>query len=72
MTIQENAKFTVENVVSDYNFEDRKHGSVYYNYTYWEILAMIKNAYEINAFNEGDARRYCYKMHCTFEEMMSA
>ena len=72
MTIQENAKFTVENVVSDYNFEDRKHGSVYYNYTYWEILAMIKHAYEIGAFSEGNARRYCYQMHCTFEEMMSA
>lgn len=72
MTVQENAKLTVENIVSDYNYEDRKHGSQIYNYSYWEVLAMIKHAYEINAFSKSDAERYCYQMHCTFDEMMTA
>ena len=72
MTIQENAKFAVENIVSDYNYEDRRHGSEIYNYSYWEVLAIIKHALEINAFSEYDAKRYCRLMHCTFDEMMTA
>ena len=71
MTIQENAKFTVENVVADY--EDGMMGyKRIWNYTYWEVLAMIKHAFEINAFSRANSERYCYHMHCTFDEMMTA
>lgn len=72
MTIQENAKLTVENVISDYNYTDRRNGSKIYHYSYWEVLAIIKHAYEINAFDRTDAERYCHNMHCTFDEMMTA
>lgn len=71
MTVHENVKFTVERIVSEYNFENRDMGSN--EYTYWEILKMVRNAYEkMNAISKYDAERYCYQMNCTFEEMMTA
>lgn len=70
MTIQKHARFIVERVVTEFSYEDRRYGSD--EYTYWEVLAMIKHAYEINAFNRFTAERYCYLMHCSFEEMLTA
>lgn len=71
MTVHENIKLTVERIVCEYNFYNREKGSN--EYTYWEVIKMIRNAYEkMNAISEYDAKRYCYQMNCTFDEMMTA
>lgn len=70
MTMHENARFTVERTVTEYNFEDRKHGSN--EFSYWEVLAIIKNAYILTAIKKWEAERYCELMHCSFKEMLTA
>lgn len=70
MTIHENARFTVSRLVTEYSYEDRKNGSN--KYSYWDILATIRHAYEINALKGHEVERYCREMHCTFDEVMTA
>lgn len=38
----------------------------------WNTLAIIKQSLKINAISKEDAERYCYHLHVTFEEMMTA
>ena len=68
MTIQENAKFTCERLVQEYI----ENGSFKGMNDFWNTLAIIKQSLEINAISKEDAERYCYHLHVTFEEMMTA
>lgn len=68
MTIHENAKLTCERLVSEYEWN-------YHSCTdtpFWDIMKIIKHSLEINAISKSDAERYCYHMHATFDEMMTA
>lgn len=67
MTIQENAKLTCERLVSEYE-ENGKCTNI----PFWDIMKIIKHSYEMNAFNKSTAERFCYHMHITFDEMMTA
>lgn len=68
MTIQENAKFTCERLVQEYI----ENGSFKGLNDFWDALAIIKHALEIKAIDKEDAERYCYHLHVTFDEMMTA
>ena len=35
-------------------------------------MKIIKHALEINGIKEHEAERYCYNMHITFDEMLTA
>lgn len=67
MTIHKNAKFTCELLVQDY-IENCKCTI----YPFWDVMKIIKHSLEINAISKYDAERYCYHMHATFDEMMTA
>lgn len=67
MTIQENAKFVCEMLVQDYM--DNNKCTIY---PFWDVMKIIKHSLEINAINQFHAERYCYQMHITFAEMMTA
>lgn len=67
MTIQENAKFTCETLVQDYRYNNKCT-----IHPFWDVMKIIKHSLEINAINKYDAERYCYQMHITFDEMMTA
>lgn len=67
MTIHENARVTCERLVVDY-VHNRKCTEM----PFWDVMKIIKHSLEINAISESDAKRYCYHMHITFEEMMTA
>lgn len=67
MTIHENARFTCERLVSEYEWNNRCT-----TIAFWDIMKIIKHSLEINAINKYDAERYCYHMHITFDEMMTA
>ena len=67
MTLHENAKFTCEMLVQDY-IENGKCTI----HSFWDVMKIIKHSFEINAIRKGDAERYCYHMHITFNEMMTA
>ncbi len=67
MTLHKNAKFTCERLVSEYDCNGRCTDT-----PYWDIMKIIKHSYEMNAISRGDAERYCYHMHITFDEMMIA
>ena len=43
-----------------------------HNPSFWDVMKIIKHSLEINAINTGAAERYCYHMHITFDEMMTA
>ena len=62
MTIQENARFTVFRLTSEY-LEDID--SIYL----WDLVKMIKNAFNINAINEAELENLCYNLHVTKEEV---
>ena len=66
MTIHENAKFTCERLVYEYEWWDDA------RMPFWDIMKIIKHSYEINAISKYDAERYCYHMHITFDDMMTA
>lgn len=68
MTVHENAKFTCERLVQEYI----ENGSFQGMNDFWETLAIIKHSLEIGAIQKHDAERYCYHLHVTFEEMMTA
>lgn len=68
MTIQENAKFTCERLVQEY-IENRSFNEPD---DFWSTLAIIKHSLEINAISKDDAKRYCYHLHVSFNEMMTA
>lgn len=68
MTIHENAKFTCERLVQEYI----ENGSFPGLNDFWDTLAIIKHSLEINAISKGDAERYCYNLHVSFDEMMTA
>lgn len=68
MTLHKNAKFTCERLISEY--EDN--GCRCTDTPFWDIMKIIKHSFEINAISESDAERYCYHMHITFDEMMTA
>lgn len=64
MTIQENARFTVYRLVTEYNPQD---GNL------WEIARTIKNAYNINAISEPEVEMLGYNLSSlSFEEIMTA
>ena len=67
MTVHENAKFLCDRLVQDYieNFRCTI-------YPFWDVMKVIKHSFDIAAINKYDAERYCYHMHITFEEMMTA
>lgn len=67
MTLHENARFTCEMLVQDY----RDNGKCTIH-PFWDVMKIIKHSLEINAINKGTADRYCYQMHITFDEMMTA
>lgn len=64
MTIQENARFTVYQMVSDYT--KNKHENL------WDIAKAVKTAYNIGAISEGETGMLCNSLHITFNEMMTA
>ena len=68
MTLHENAKFTCERLVSEYEWN----GCRCTDTLFWDIMKIIKHSLEINAISKSDAERYCYHMHITFDEMMTA
>lgn len=68
MTLHQNAKFTCERLVSEYEWN----GCRCTDTPFWDIMKIIKHSLEINAINRGDAERYCYHMHISFDEMMTA
>lgn len=64
MTVQENARFTVYRLVTDYNPQDEN---------LWEIARAIRNAYNINAINEPEVKMLGYNLsRLSFEEIMTA
>lgn len=67
MTVHENAKFTCEKLVSDYVRNGRCTDT-----SFWDIMKTIKHSYDMGAIDKWDAERYCYHMHITFDEMMTA
>ena len=67
MTLHENAHFLCEMLVQDY-IENGKCTI----HPFWDVMKIIKHSLEINAINTGAAERYCYHMHITFDEMMTA
>lgn len=67
VTLHENARMTCERLVADYVDNGRCTDT-----PFWDVMKIIKHSLEINAISEGDAERYCYHMHITFEEMMTA
>ena len=64
MTIEENIRFTVYQMVSDYT--SNKHENL------WNIAKAVKTAYNIGAVSKGETEMLCNNLHLTFEEMMSA
>lgn len=68
MTVHENARFTCDRLVQEYV----NNGSFKDENKFWETLAIIKNSLTINAISMEDAKRYCYHLHVTFEQMMTA
>ena len=67
MTLHQNARFTCEMLVQDY--EDNGKCTIH---PFWDVMKIIKHSLELTAINEETAKRYCYHMHITFEEMMTA
>ena len=67
MTLHENAKLTCETLVQDYIENNRCT-----IHPFWDVMKIIKHSLEINAISRPDAERYCYQMHITFDEMMTA
>lgn len=67
MTLQQNAKFMCELLVQDYIDNDKCT-----IYPFWDVMKIIKHALDINALKEHEAERYCYNMHITFDEMLTA
>lgn len=64
MTIQENARFTVYRLTTEYNPQD---GNL------WDIAKMIRTAYNINAINKAEVKMLGYNLsRLTFEEIMNA
>ena len=68
MTLHENAKFTCERLVQEYEENNRCSNDC----PFWDVMKIIKHSLEINAINKADAERYCYHMHISFDEMMTA
>ncbi len=68
MTLHENAKFTCERLVKEYEENNRCSD----NCPFWDVMKIIKHSLEINAISRADAERYCYHMHISFDEMMMA
>lgn len=68
MTVHENAKFTCERLVNEYEENGRCSGDC----PFWDVMKIIKNSFNIGAISKPDAERYCYHMHITFDEMMTA
>lgn len=68
MTLHENAKFTCERLVQEYIENNRCSDE----YPFWDVMKIIKHSLQINAIDKFDAERYCYHMHITFDEMMTA
>lgn len=68
MTLHENAKFVCERLVSEYGWN----GDRCTDTPFWDIMKIIKHSLELGAINKYDAERYCYHMHITFDEMMTA
>lgn len=67
MKVHENAKFTCERLIQDY-IENGKCTI----YPFWDVMKIIKHSFELTAISKADAERYCYHMHITFDEMMTA
>ena len=67
MTLLEHANLTCEMLVQDY-IENNKCTI----YSFWDVMKIIKHSYELTAISKPDAERYCYHMHITFDEMMTA
>lgn len=64
MTIQENARFTVYRLVSEYNPQD---GNL------WDIAKAIKTAYNINAISLAELEMLGYNTsRLTVEEILAA
>lgn len=64
MTIQENARFTVYRLVSEYNPQD---GNL------WDIAKAIKSAYNINAISLAELKMLGYNTsRLTVEEILTA
>lgn len=64
MTIQENARFTVYRLVSEY---DPQNGNL------WDIARSIRTAYNINAVTKAEVEMLGYNIsRLTFEEIMTA
>ncbi len=68
MTVHENAKFTCDRLVQEYI----ENGRCSDEYPFWDVMAIIKHSLELGAISKYDAERYCYHMHITFNEMMTA
>ncbi len=68
MTLHENAKFTCDRLVQEYIENDRCSDEC----PFWDVMAIIKHSLEIGAIDKYDAERYCYHMHITVDEMMTA
>lgn len=67
MTLHENAKFACEILVQDYI--DNNKCTIH---PFWDVMKIIKHSFEINAITKYDVERYCYHMHITFDELMTA
>jgi len=39
---------------------------------FWDVMAIIKHSLELGAISKYDAERYCYHMHISFDEMLTA
>lgn len=67
MTMHENARFTCERLVSEYEWDHDECTT-----PFWDIMKIIKHSLEINAISTYDAERYCFHMNVSFDEMMTA
>ena len=67
MTLHENAKFACEMLVQDYIENGRCT-----IHPFWDVMKIIKHSFELTAIKKEDAENYCYHMHITFDEMMTA
>ncbi len=68
MTVHENARLTCDHLVQEYI----ENGHCSDKYPFWDVMATIKHSLELGAISKFDAERYCYHMHITVDEMMTA